>query len=152
MYGEQIGGTIAALAAAHDRRLAALVVRSTPASLPDSWLAEIGERDRLALAAMGLSRAALEDAWSPAAVLGSEPRLPTDSRLIVAGTRDRICTREQTEALWEHWGRPPIHWHPGAHLCPIERDAMRRSVREHLRDRLLAAASAAELPLTRFRG
>ncbi|MDJ0785813.1 MAG: alpha/beta hydrolase family protein [Myxococcota bacterium] len=151
LYGHQIGGTVAALAAAYDRRLAALVVRGTPASLPDSWLAEIGERDRLALAAMGLSRAALEDAWSPAALLSSEPRVATDARLIVAGRRDRICTPEQTRALWEHWGRPPIHWHEGAHWLPVGREALGRTVREHLRERLHAAAEAAELPLTRFR-
>jgi hypothetical protein len=56
--------------------------------------------------------------------------LPKDRLMIVAGLGDRMAPPEQSELLWEHWGRPEIHWFPGSHLLHFGRGrylaAMRR--------------------------
>lgn len=53
--------------------------------------------------------------------------------LIVAGRGDRIVPPEHPHALWEHWGRPSIHWFSGSHLAPFGRDRIIACVVDHLR-------------------
>ena len=36
------------------------------------------------------------------------------------------------EAVWEHWGRPAIHWFSGSHLAPFGRGRVVRAIAEHL--------------------
>ena len=56
--------------------------------------------------------------------------LPRDRLMIVAGLGDRLAPPRQAELLWEHWGRPAIHWFAGSHLLHFGRGsylaAMRR--------------------------
>ena len=74
--------------------------------------------------------------------------MPREGRLIVAAAADRIVPPEQPQALWEHWGRPAVHWFPGTHLAWVGRGAIRSRIESHLRDRLLA--SREKPPLSRF--
>ena len=53
--------------------------------------------------------------------------------LIIAGRGDRIVPPEHPHALWEHWGRPAIHWFSGSHLAPFGRDRIVAAVVDHLR-------------------
>ena len=42
------------------------------------------------------------------------PRVPMQGRFIDAGVADRLVhPREQVTRLWEHWGKPEIHWYQG---------------------------------------
>ncbi len=44
------------------------------------------------------------------------PRVPMQGRFIYAGIADRLVhPRDQVTRLWEHWGRPEIHWYQGGH-------------------------------------
>ena len=44
------------------------------------------------------------------------PRVPTQGRFIYAGIADRLVhPRDQITRLWQHWGRPEIHWYQGGH-------------------------------------
>jgi hypothetical protein len=44
------------------------------------------------------------------------PRVPMQGRFIYAGVADRLVhPREQVTRLWEHWGKPEIHWYQGGH-------------------------------------
>ena len=44
------------------------------------------------------------------------PRVPMQGRFIYAGIADRLVhPRDQVTRLWQHWGRPQIHWYPGGH-------------------------------------
>jgi hypothetical protein len=47
--------------------------------------------------------------------------IPRERALIIAGRGDRIVPPEHPHALWEHWGRPDIHWFSGSHLAPFGR-------------------------------
>jgi hypothetical protein len=44
------------------------------------------------------------------------PRVPMQGRFIYAGIADRLVhPRDQITRLWQHWGRPQIHWYSGGH-------------------------------------
>ena len=44
------------------------------------------------------------------------PRVPMQGRFIYAGIADRLVhPRDQVTRLWQHWGRPQIHWYSGGH-------------------------------------
>ena len=48
--------------------------------------------------------------------LALTPRVPMQGRFIYAGIADRLVhPREQINRLWEHWGKPEIHWYQGGH-------------------------------------
>ncbi len=48
--------------------------------------------------------------------LALTPRVPMQGRFIYAGIADRLVhPREQVTRLWEHWGKPEIHWYQGGH-------------------------------------
>jgi hypothetical protein len=48
--------------------------------------------------------------------LALTPRVPKEGRFIYAGLADRLVhPRDQVTRLWEHWGKPEIHWYPGGH-------------------------------------
>lgn len=72
------------------------------------------------------------------------PCIPRERILFIAGLYDRILTAERTEALWERWGKPHIHWFPGGHLGILLH--MRKTLaaaRRHI-ERTTASGSAAQ--------
>lgn len=60
-------------------------------------------------------------------------RIDRQRALIVAGRGDRIVPPEHPYALWEHWGRPAIHWFSGSHLAPFGRAGIVGAIDDHLR-------------------
>jgi pimeloyl-ACP methyl ester carboxylesterase len=59
-------------------------------------------------------------------------RIPRRRALIVAGRGDRVVPPEHSHALWQHWGRPAIHWFSGSHLAPFGRRAVVAAIVRHL--------------------
>lgn len=48
--------------------------------------------------------------------LSLTPKVPMEGRFIYGGVADRLVNpRDQVLKLWEHWGRPEVHWYQGAH-------------------------------------
>lgn len=48
--------------------------------------------------------------------LSLQPKVPMAGRFIYGGVADRLVNpRDQVLKLWEHWGRPEVHWYQGAH-------------------------------------
>ncbi|EUA10677.1 hypothetical protein I546_3462 [Mycobacterium kansasii 732] len=48
--------------------------------------------------------------------LALTPRVPVQGRFIYAGIADRLVDpHDQVTRLWEHWGKPEIHWYQGGH-------------------------------------
>jgi dienelactone hydrolase len=48
--------------------------------------------------------------------LSMTPKVPMAGRFIYGGVADRLVNpRDQVLKLWEHWGRPEVHWYQGAH-------------------------------------
>ena len=61
----------------------------------------------------------VEDVGSYCTDLGLQdiqPRISRDRMLFVAGRYDRVLHADRITALWDRWGRPPIHWYEGGHL------------------------------------
>jgi hypothetical protein len=58
-----------------------------------------------------------------------EPATPVARRFIFAGASDRLVDPvDQTGALWEHWGRPEIHWYDGGHVGGLLRGDVGRFI------------------------
>jgi acetyl esterase/lipase len=62
--------------------------------------------------------------------------IPRERVLLVGARGDRIIPPVHTEVLWEHWGRPRLHWTAGSHLAHFGRagylDAVEGLLREVL--------------------
>lgn len=59
-------------------------------------------------------------------------RMPRERVMIVAGRGDRIVPPEHPAALWQHWGKPRIHWFNGSHLAPFGRGRIVKAIVRHL--------------------
>jgi hypothetical protein len=66
--------------------------------------------------------------------LSYPPVVDRDRLMIIGGLGDRLAPPEQSELLWEHWGRPRLHWYPGNHTVHIERGAYLKEMRRFLRE------------------
>jgi len=65
--------------------------------------------------------------------LALTPRVPMQGRFIYAGIADRLVhPREQVTRLWEHWGKPEIHWYQGGHTGFFRSRPIQRFIDEAL--------------------
>jgi hypothetical protein len=61
------------------------------------------------------------------------PRVPMQGRFIYAGIADRLVhPRDQVTQLWEHWGRPEIHWYQGGHTGFFRSQPVQRFIDDSL--------------------
>ena len=140
-FGMSLGGYTTALLASVEPELAFAVPMIPLTSLADMMWAQGDGDPRLAMAVEhGWSLAALRDFFRVHAPLARAPLVLPERRLIIAALGDRICPPEQAGALWDHWGRPRIHWYPGGHLAQFGRRVALREVRSLLRDAGLVPA------------
>ena len=122
--GISLGGYTTALLAAVEPRLAFAIPNVPVVSLPDLTLewTPIGTAVRTG---MRLCRTSLSDVrWITAGhcPLSYDPVLPPERLMIIGGVGDRLAPPKHARLLWEHWGRPRIHWFPGSHLFHVRRD------------------------------
>ena len=66
--------------------------------------------------------------------LARPARVPRDRLLVIGARGDGICTPRHAELLWEHWGRPRMHWYVGGHLLQLGRWAAFRNMRALVAD------------------
>jgi pimeloyl-ACP methyl ester carboxylesterase len=78
------------------------------------------------------SRDELRAAFRIHSPLAHPLQVPKARVLIVAGRGDRIVPPEHPMALWEHWGRPAIHWFSGSHVAPFGRRRIVGAIVRHL--------------------
>ena len=64
--------------------------------------------------------------------LSFAPQVARDKRFIFAGLADRLARPYQADALWRHWGRPPVHWFDGAHVTYLMKSSVQRFVESSL--------------------
>ncbi|WP_425518552.1 alpha/beta hydrolase family protein [Mycobacterium spongiae] len=65
--------------------------------------------------------------------LSLTPLVPMAGRFIYAGLADRLVhPRDQVTRLWEHWGKPRIHWYQGGHTGCFRARPVHRFVDEAL--------------------
>jgi pimeloyl-ACP methyl ester carboxylesterase len=125
--GMSLGGYTTALAATVMPELAAAAPMIPAVSMSDlMWRHGEGTPSRRRAAAAGVTRAHLDAVFRVHAPTERPCVVPAARRFIIAGRGDRITPPDQAERLWQHWGRPPIHWFPGGHLAQVGRgDAFR---------------------------
>jgi hypothetical protein len=148
VYGMSLGGYTTALFSSLEDGLACAIPMIPVASLAKLTWSQLNPVQRGAAQAAGLSEELFERAWTTHCPLRHQPRVAREARLIVAAAADRIVPPEQPQALWEHWGRPAMHWFPGTHLAWVGRSGIRRRIETHLRETLVA--SQERPPLSRF--
>jgi pimeloyl-ACP methyl ester carboxylesterase len=136
LTGISLGGYTAALLAAVDSRLQAVIPNVPVVSVEselDSWfpankLFKLGRR----LGRIGREEFAAASAYhSP---LNYPPLVAQDRRLIITGLGDRLAPPEQAEMLWEHWDRCALHWFPGNHVLHVSQPAYLRRMTAFLQN------------------
>jgi dienelactone hydrolase len=149
IYGMSLGGYTAALFASLEPGLACAVPIIPVSSLARLTWRQMNPVQRNAALAAGLDEELFERAWHTHSPLHLVPKPPLEARLVVGALADRIVPPEQPHALWEHWGRPAVHWFPGTHLAWVGWGETRARIEAHLRATLLAGAERPRL--SRFR-
>jgi pimeloyl-ACP methyl ester carboxylesterase len=95
------------------------------------WSSNVDSPQRRRAVKDGVTQDLLVDAFAVHSPLTREPRIPRDSRFVIAGRGDRITGPEQAEILARHWDRD-VMWFDGGHLAQIGRGDALRSVRRAL--------------------
>lgn len=134
--GVSLGGFTTALLASTDARISFAVPNVPVVTIPDlvmEW-EPIGTVLRTALT---LSRTPLRDARRLLAAtcpLTWSPLLAKERLFIIGGVGDRLAPPSHSRLLWDHWGRPRLHWFPGSHLVHLDRGQYFRQLRLFLGD------------------
>ena len=130
--GLSLGGYISALLAEVDPRLDFAIPNAAVTWMPglfDSWF-PANLTVRLGRSVAGVTAAELADALAVHSPLTYAPVIPHERLMVIGGLGDRLAPPEQSLMLWEHWGRPALHWFPGNHVLHLGRndylDSMRR--------------------------
>lgn len=137
LSGLSLGGYTSALLAAVEPRLDFVVPNSAVTWLPpllQSWF-PANLAATLSRQISGVPADLLADALSVHSPLSYPAVLPKDRLMVVGGLGDRLAPPEQSLMLWEHWGRPALHWFPGSHIIHLGR----RTYLDAMRDTLLPA-------------
>lgn len=132
--GLSLGGYVSALLAAAEPRLRTVIPNAPVTSIPrlirsyfpanlGVLLASVAHRTSLRLA---------EDAIAIHSPLNYRSQVAKERVMIIGGRGDRLAPPEQSRLLWEHWGRPRLHWYPGNHLLHVNRAAYLREMRRFM--------------------
>lgn len=133
VFGVSFGGYVASVFASVEERLACVVSMNTPTSLESLFWRQLPPNQAAAARAAGLTPHVLSRAWARHDPLRMRPRVTHAGRLVIGGLGDRVVAPEQVRALWEHWGRPALHWYPGTHTVWLGLEPLRNRLDEHLR-------------------
>jgi hypothetical protein len=116
--GISLGGFTSALLAAAEPRLDFVIP-----NVPVIWLPELIDgwcpANAVTWATRTVHRVSREDYEQSLAVVSPltyAPVVPKDRLMVIGGLGDRLAPPEQSLLLWEHWGRPRLHWFPGSHV------------------------------------
>ena len=123
--GLSLGGFTAAMLASVEKKLAFSIPNVPVVSFADlvqEWQ-PIGAMMRGALSAMKMDMSDARRLTAVACPLTYKPVLPKERLMIVGGVGDRLAPPKHSRVLWDHWGRPNIHWFPGSHIIHLDRGA-----------------------------
>lgn len=69
----------------------------------------------------GLTLELLKSIYRIHSPLSYQLRIPKERVMIIAGIGDEIISPRHPKMLWDHWGRPTIHWIGGGHFTHMKR-------------------------------
>lgn len=130
--GLSLGGYTTALLATAEDRLRFAIPNAAVAdmsTLIDSWF-PANLLMRHVMPRRGIAADDFADAVRFHSPLTYPVRLPKERLLVIGGLGDRLAPPQQSELIWEHWGRPRLHWYPGNHVLHVNRGAYFRQMKE----------------------
>lgn len=134
--GVSLGGFTTALLAATEPRLAFAVPNVPVVSIPDlvmEWQ-PIGSVIRAGLALSGRTLRDARRMLAPTCPLTWPPVISKERLFVIGGVGDRLAPPSHARLLWDHWGRPRLHWFPGSHLVHLDRGQYFKQLRLFLGD------------------
>jgi pimeloyl-ACP methyl ester carboxylesterase len=134
--GMSLGGLTTSLFASVERRLAFAIPNVPVVSIADLVLEwePISSVIRAALFAVGKDVRAAREMLAPSSPLSFSPRLARERLFIIGGVGDRLAPPRHARLLWDHWGRPRMHWFPGSHVLHLDRGEYFRAMRRFFGD------------------
>ncbi len=132
--GMSLGGLTTSLLASAEERLSFAIPNVPVISLADLVLEwePIGTFVRTAMFLARKDLRAVRRMLAPSCPLSYEPKLPRERLFLIGGVGDRLAPPKHARLLWEHWGRPALHWFPGSHVVHLDRGEYFRAMRRFL--------------------
>ncbi len=135
MMGSSLGGYVTALLASLEDSLDFAIPVLPPSSLADLfWKAGDGDPVLEKVRDMGMTRDRFTAAWALHSPLTHRPKVPWRGRFLVGATGDNLVKPQDTDLLWEHWGRPRRYAFAGGHILQIYRADYHRQLERFLVD------------------
>lgn len=129
--GMSLGGLATSLLACAEDRLEFAIPNVPVVSLADLILEwePIASVIRASLAVVGKDIRAARQMLAVSSPLSFAPKLAKERLFIIGGVGDRLAPPRHARLLWDHWGRPKLHWFPGSHAIHLDRGEYFRSMR-----------------------
>jgi hypothetical protein len=132
--GMSLGGLTTSLLASVEKRLAFAIPNVPVVSIADLVLEwePIASVVKTSLAAVGKDVRTAREMLAPSSPLSFPPRLPKERLMVIGGVGDRLAPPRHARLLWDHWGRPALHWFPGSHVLHLDRGNYFRAMKRFL--------------------
>jgi hypothetical protein len=134
--GISLGGFTTALLAAVEPRLRFAIPNVPVVSLADIVLdwEPLGALVRAMMRLTGLSVIEARRLLAVSSPLTWAPVLPRNRLMVIGGVGDRLAPPTHARLLWDHWGRPRLHWFPGGHILHLDRGGYLREIQRFFKD------------------
>jgi dienelactone hydrolase len=115
LYGISLGGHVASLLSGIEPNIDAVIAGVPVTDLPALYEAHSPGPVLDHAVAHGVMGVPARDVHSVVSPLLVSPHVAPERRFVFGGYGDRLSRPSQAHRLWQHWGRPAIHWYPGNH-------------------------------------
>ena len=134
--GVSLGGFTSALLACTEPRLRFAIPNVPVASLADVVLEwePLGTIVRTAMRALDMDVVEARRLLAVSCPLSWKPLLPRERLMVIGGVGDRLAPPTHSRLLWDHWGRPRLHWFPGSHVLHVDRTEYLSEISKFLQD------------------
>ncbi len=61
-------------------------------------------------------------------------KIPKERLMVIGGAGDRLAPPKHSHLLWDHWGRPRMHWFPGNHVLHLDQGRYLKEMARFLQD------------------
>jgi pimeloyl-ACP methyl ester carboxylesterase len=115
LWGYSMGAWYAGMVACHDARLAAVVLGAASARM-HSWVEKYAASPRIRSRLPKVEQLCENLNLTPLNLTRTRPVIPKENILLIEGTYDFLCPKDDLEDLWQLWGQPDIWRLPYGHV------------------------------------